>query len=229
MFMDSTYNSPPIFVISLKNSSRREFIAKRLRGLGLQFDFFDAIYGKDLSKEQLSQIDFQFYPQNFSARKPLTLGEIGCAMSHIMLYEHIVKNNISEAIILEDDAIVSLYFEEIVTAALNKISSKKEILFLDHGKAKVYPFMKSLPERYRLAKYRSPSQKSKRSIIRTTGYLITYKGAKKLLNHAYPIRMPSDFLTGLLQLTNINAYGIEPACVFGDVDSEIDSIENRYA
>ena len=91
-----------------------------------------------------------------------------------MLYEHIVKNNIREAIILEDDAIVSLYFEEIVTAALNKISSKKEILFLDHGKAKVYPFMKRLPERYRLAKYRSPSKKSKRSIIRTTGYLITY-------------------------------------------------------
>ena len=156
------------------------------------------------------------------------LGEIGCAMSHIMLYEHIVKNNIREAIILEDDAIVSLYFEEIVTAALNKISSKKEILFLDHGKAKVYPFMKRLPERYRLAKYRSPSKKSKRSIIRTTGYLITYEGAKKLLSYAYPIRMPSDFLTGLLQLTNINAYGIEPACVFGDVDSEIDSIENRY-
>ena len=219
---------PLIFIISLVNSPRRSIIKNRLSKLGLQFEFFDAIYGKDLSKEQLSQIDFQFYPQNFSGKKPLTLGEIGCAMSHIMLYEHIVKNNIREAIILEDDAIVSLYFEEIVTAALNKVSSKKEILFLDHGKAKVYPFMKRLPERYRLAKYRSPSKKSKRSIIRTTGYLITYEGAKKLLSYAYPIRMPSDFLTGLLQLTNINAYGIEPACVFGDVDSEIDSIENRY-
>lgn len=40
--------------------------------------------------------------------------------------------------------------------------------------------------------------------------------------------MQADVLTGLLQLTRINAYGIEPACVFGDVDSEIDKIESRY-
>ena len=31
--MDNAYNLPPIFVISLKDSSRREFIEKRLRGL----------------------------------------------------------------------------------------------------------------------------------------------------------------------------------------------------
>lgn len=40
--------------------------------------------------------------------------------------------------------------------------------------------------------------------------------------------MPADYLTGLLQLTHINAYGIEPPCVFGSYDSEIDKIENRY-
>lgn len=51
---------------------------------------------------------------------------------------------------------------------------------------------------------------------------------KNLLKYAYPIRMPSDFLTGLLQMTGINAYGIEPTCVFGGVESEIDKIENRY-
>ncbi|STO71297.1 lipooligosaccharide galactosyltransferase I [Avibacterium paragallinarum] len=88
--------------------------------------------------------------------------------------------------------------------------------------------MRSLPERYRLARYRSPSRKSKRCIIKTTAYLITLNGAKKLLKQAYPIRMPADFLTGLLQLTGIKAYGIEPPCVFGSNDSEIDKIENRY-
>ncbi len=37
--MDTAYNLPPIFVISLKNSPRREFMTKRLSGLGLQFEF----------------------------------------------------------------------------------------------------------------------------------------------------------------------------------------------
>ncbi|EFL80263.1 glycosyltransferase family 25 protein [Actinobacillus pleuropneumoniae] len=219
---------PPILIISLKNSSRRAIISQRLTSLGLSFEFFDAFYGKDLTNEELQKIDFEFYPKKFDARKPLTLGEIGCALSHIKVYEYMVENNIEQAIILEDDAIVSLYFESIINEALKKVPSRKEIIFLDHGKAKVWPFMRNLPERYRLARYCIPSKNSKRSIIRTTGYFITLTGAKKLLKYAYPIRMPSDFLTGLLQLTGINAYGIEPPCVFGGELSEIDQIENRY-
>lgn len=219
---------PIIIVISLINSPRREYIEDRLNGLGLRFQFFDAVYGKSLSDNELSKVDYEYYPKYYSASKPLTLGEIGCAMSHIKVYEYMVENNIEEAIILEDDAVVSLYIKEILSAALEKVSDKKEILFLDHGKAKVYPFMKNLPERYRLAKYRKPSRNSKRTIIRTTGYLLTLKGAQKLLQHAYPIRMPSDYLTGLIQLTGINAYGIEPACVFGSNVSEIDQIQDRY-
>ncbi|MGC7560750.1 glycosyltransferase family 25 protein [Pasteurella sp. PK-2025] len=226
--MTSKEKLPLIIIISLKNSTRRPVISQRLSGLGLKYQFFDAVYGKDLTEEQLKEIDFEFYPKTYNARKALTLGEIGCAMSHINVYEYIVQNNIDQAIILEDDAIVSLYFEEILASVLKKVPQRREIIFFDHGKAKVYPFMRSLPERYRLARYRSPSKDSKRTIIRTTAYLITQQGAKKLLKHAYPVRMPSDFLTGSLQLTGIHAYGVEPACVFGDVISEIDQIENRY-
>lgn len=40
---------PPIFVISLKNSPRRDIIAQRLNGLKLNFKFIDGINGKTLS------------------------------------------------------------------------------------------------------------------------------------------------------------------------------------
>lgn len=221
---------PKIFIISLNDSPRRDIIARRLAGLSLEFEFFDAVYGKALSNTALEKVDFDFYPQHCNAKKPLTLGEVGCAMSHIQLYEHLVKHNIQEAIILEDDAIVPIEFEKIVLDALRKVSSTYDILFLDHGKAKIYPFPRNLVERYRLAKYRRPSKNSNRTIIKTTGYILTLAGAKTLLNHAYPVRMPSDFLTGRLQLTKLNAYGIEPACIFGGVlmDSEINQIEDRY-
>lgn len=221
-------NLPPIFIISLKDSTRRKEISARLNSLELDFQFVDAVYGKELTQEQLKQIDFEYYPQKYAAKKPLTLGEIGCALSHIKMYEYIVANNIPEAIILEDDAIVSLYFKQILKDVLRKVPARREIIFFDHGKAKVFPIMRNLVERYRLARYLKPSKNSKRSIIRTTAYLITQDGAKKLLKCAYPVRLPSDFLTGLLQMTDIHAYGVEPACVFGGHISEIDEIEDRY-
>lgn len=71
---------------------------------------------------------------------------------------------------------------------------------------------------------------SRRCIIYATAYLITLSGAKKLLNYAYPIRLPADYLTGLIQKTRVDTYGIEPPCVFRGLnsDSEIDKIEHRY-
>jgi lipooligosaccharide galactosyltransferase I len=226
--MNNAYNLPPIFVISLKDSSRREFIEKRLRGLGLQFEFFDAVYGKNLSQDELQKIDYKFYQSKYLAKKPLTLGEIGCAMSHIKLYEHIREINIPEAIILEDDAIVSHHFKEIVLDALKKAPSRKEIIFLDHGKAKSWLLKKMLFDRYKLVRYRVPSKNSLRGIFMADAYLITSNGINKLLKYAYPIRMPADYLTGMLQMNHINAYGIEPPCVFRGIESEIDQIEDRH-
>lgn len=227
--MDTLYKFPPIFIISLKNSPRRDIISKRLAGLGLQFEFFDATYGKTLDENTLGQVDYQYY-QNFD-NKRLTLGEIGCALSHINVYEHIKKHNISQAIILEDDAIVSTHFKAILQSCLTKLPARYEILFFDHGKAKSYPLIKkSLPEGYKLVRYRYPSANSRRSIMKATAYMITLAGVEKLLNYAYPLRMPADFLTGFIQKTHIHAYGVEPSCVFEGLptESEINAIEDRY-
>ena len=148
----------------------------------------------------------------------------------IRAYEHIVENKIESAIILEDDAIISHFFKEIVQDALNKVKKNYDLIFLDHGKAKSYPFKKKLYEGYRLAHYRAPSKNSKRCIICAAAYLITLSGTQKLLNYAYPIRLPADYLTGLIQKTGVSAYGIEPPCVFRglSIDSEINQIEHRY-
>lgn len=218
---------PPIFVISLKNSPRRDIIAQRLNGLKLNFKFIDGINGKTLSQDELNNIDYTFYPQQFAVRKPLTVGEIGFAMSHLYIYNMMQEQNIDKAIILEDDAIVSQEFEHIVLDSLNKVPNTMDILFYEHGKAKTYFCKKNLIEGYRLVHYCTPSKRSKRTITRTTAYLITQEGANKLLKLAYPIRMPADYLTGALQLTGLNAYGVEPPCVFRGIDSEIDAMEQR--
>ncbi|AIL31963.1 glycosyltransferase family 25 protein [Basilea psittacipulmonis] len=218
---------PQLFVISLKNSSRREVIKSRLDALNISFSFFDAVNGKALTEDELSQVDFSFYTNEIKSKKPLTLGEVGCAMSHINLYEYIVKNGIAEAIIFEDDAIVPHEFKKIISTALAKVPKRKEIVFFAHGKGNIWPVKKKLPERYYLVRYRIPSRNSLRFITNTSAYYITLEGAKKLLKQAYPIRMPADYLTGLLQRNKLKAYGIEPSCVFSGVQSEIDNMEKR--
>lgn len=218
---------PPIFIISLKDSKRRDIIKYRLDSLGLSFDFFDAIYGKNLTDEELSLIDRNFSQERFATNRPMTLGEIGCAISHIRLYEHMVSNNIPIAIILEDDAIVSHDFKKIVLDVLQKIPSRKEIVFLDHGKAKSWWIKKKLFEHYKLVRYRYPYKNSKRCIFMADAYILTLDGAKKLLAQAYPIRMAADYLTGAIHITGIHAYGVEPPCVFRGGISEIDAIEPR--
>ena len=86
--------------------------------------------GKKLPASVLESVDYDFYPKHYLSPKPLTLGEIGCAISHIKVYEHMVENNIESAIILEDDAIVSQHFKEIVEDTLNKINKNHELIFL---------------------------------------------------------------------------------------------------
>ncbi|MFM4770114.1 MULTISPECIES: glycosyltransferase family 25 protein [Aeromonas] len=214
----------PIIIVSLARShERRDYISKQMHHFGLEFSFFDAVDGQNPShlEEIASKIDV------VKARElcghDISLGEIGCAASHIKVYEMMVENNIDRAIILEDDVHLHMYFKELVESSCKKSSA--DIVFLRHGKAKSWPWKKSLPEGYRLAKYISPSRNSKRGIMSTAGYILTLNGAKKILKHAYPIRMPSDYLTGRIQLNGLSADGIEPCCL--DVDWLPPAIDDR--
>ncbi|MFM5235596.1 glycosyltransferase family 25 protein [Aeromonas caviae] len=210
----------PVFVISLTRShDRRAFIEKHMHSRSIDFSFFDAVDGKGLSEKDLERVDFPAAKQ--FCGHDLSLGEVGCAMSHIRIYEMMIAENIERCIILEDDIYLHSHFQAIVNKAIATCQS--DIIFLYHGKAKSWPWMKKMPEGYRLAKYISPSRQSKRGIISAVGYILTLSGARKLLSKAYPIRMPSDYLTGRLQLNGLTASGIEPCCMdCGMFDTTID-------
>ncbi len=210
----------PIFVISLLRShERRAAIEKQMAHAGLSFTFWDAVDGKLLGNDSLSKVDLN--SAEVFCGHSLSLGEIGCALSHISLYEMLVNNNIDKAVVLEDDIHIHMHFKSVVEEALKK--SRSEIIFIHHGKAKQWPWARKLPEGYRLSRYLRPSKNSNRGIISTAGYILTLEGARKLLNCAYPVRMPSDYLTGRLQLNKLNASGIEPCCLdVGLFDTTID-------
>ncbi|PWV71484.1 glycosyltransferase family 25 protein [Halomonas sp. A11-A] len=217
---------PPIYIISLPNSKRRENIHAEFKKMDVKFQFWDGISGKDLSDEELSEIDTDYTQKEWG--HGLGKGEIGCALSHIRMYEHMIEKGIGSAIILEDDAKPLENFKEVLTALMKKIPKRSEIVYLYHGKAKSWPIKRTLANGYKLARYRHPSKRSKRTIIGAVGYWLSLDGAKKLVENAYPIRQPADYLTGYIQRSKINAYGIEPNILMeSGLPSEIDSLEKR--
>ena len=65
------------------------------------------------------------------AKMPLKFpGEIGCFISHLRIYETIIKANIPYALIMEDDAIFSKYFIVKFLSILRQLPSTIDILFI---------------------------------------------------------------------------------------------------
>ncbi|WP_416776576.1 glycosyltransferase family 25 protein [Xenorhabdus budapestensis] len=74
--------------------------------MNLSAEFITAVYGKELTNEQLlnSCPDFDDLA--------LTLGEVGCSMSHINVYKRMIDSSIPVALVLEDDV---LFNESLIT------------------------------------------------------------------------------------------------------------------
>jgi len=96
-----------IFIINLKQDvDRKKKMEEQLKKHGIQnYSFFEAINGQN---EELSKYDFKVIPNWYDPdnNKIMTLGEIGCALSHYKIWEKIVKGDFENVLILEDDALL---------------------------------------------------------------------------------------------------------------------------
>lgn len=105
-----------IFVISLKDAvKRRASIVEQLSSMGLEFEFIDAIYGKELSKSEVEQLVDQRIAYRYEGYR-LTPGEIGCALSHLAVYKRVVDEKIPYALIFEDDVAICPELAKVLVA-----------------------------------------------------------------------------------------------------------------
>lgn len=169
----------PVFIVSLKNSERRNTIAKKLKGFN--YEFTDAVYGKDF----LSEIEILNNNVQTRARykRAITPGEYGCSMSHRAIYKRMIKENIDWAIILEDDVDFTFNFQMQIRENIHNFDDNSLYLLgcqeglpsFDHvviGKKKVIEYKKIIFRKV---------LKSERYVYRTAAYLISKKTAGKIL------------------------------------------------
>lgn len=101
------------------------------------------------------------------------LKEYMCFLSHIQLWENIVKNNMSHLFILEDDIVFNNDFDINLSEVLKNIPINADFIFVNGIKKNSFQI--------KLTKNLSFTS----SYGGTYGYIITYSGAIKALNHLY--------------------------------------------
>ena len=77
------------------------FMQKQLKELNVEFRVIEAVDGKSLTEEDLS-----LYSKKMArkcCKRELSVGEIGCALSHAKIWELVIKEKLEEVLVLEDD------------------------------------------------------------------------------------------------------------------------------
>ncbi len=199
-----------IYIINIKrDTKRKKYMESLCNKFNLNVEFIEAIYGKEITQESIKK----FYSKNKAIQeigRELALGEIGCALSHIKIYKKIQEDNTLYALIFEDDVKFDQELIELLKLK-DKFPKRWDIILLGHhgidrniDTIGSFFYSKQLNSKYRIKK---PCQLA----FGTYGYLISNKGAKKLLNATKQLYKPIDDYTGDFKYSNL--YIVSPSIV----------------
>ncbi len=203
-----------IFVINLARApDRRQKMARQLQEQQLTYQFFDAVDGAFLSKEEISSVYRESAAFDRLGRS-MPANEVACSWSHIKIYEKMFKERIGEALILEDDVDLSSDFGRVLHTRLDWLPKDWRVVNFAHDMSPPV-IMNAIPEN---GLGHISVCRFERVVGRTGAYLISLEGAEALLRYSYPIRMPSDDLVGDSAFVGADVYGLSPRIAIWDDD-----------
>lgn len=195
---------PPAFVISLKESAQRQdSIRQQFDALGIPFAFLDAVDGRQMDVQAQKLYDGARRLRCFG--RHMTGGEWGCLLSHMAVYERIVKDGLSVALVFEDDVIPAAALPDVVRALCKSPVKYDLVRFFGSPKIERRPKRLVMPMPGDLWLSRLPGVHGG-----AHAYLITQAGARKLLDYinrngtAFPI----DTLLGRGWETGVESYAV---------------------
>lgn len=185
----STEDDIPIFVISLSDAKlRRKHITAELKNAGLAFTFLDAVNGKELPPKELEAVcDMQAVNKNPQWLSP---GAIGCALSHLNIYQTIVKEQYPWTLILEDDVVLTDNFREHLKSILQHTSTEEVIMLYFQSWE---PLLLNKPGAVKyLNEFAIYPPVDIAQVITTGAYLISLHAAEKMAKNILPIQVSAD-------------------------------------
>ena len=168
------------------------------------FERFEALNGASLNIQKDERISLRT-KQNIKAQSRRSheeldsAGGIGCYLSHTTLWKAFLKRPEPYAIIFEDDAMIPVGFTEDFQAAMKDatlLPSPPDIWYFAKPATWYYDY-KGVPSPYTV-KQQNVGPWTIKTCAAFTGYLISKKGAEKLLETAFPIDMHVDLYSCLV-------------------------------
>ncbi|CAD7080575.1 unnamed protein product [Hermetia illucens] len=166
-----------IYMINLlRRPERRIKMEKSFRELGLEVEHFPAVDGRDLSLDIIEKMGIRFLPgyEDPYHHRQMTMGEIGCFLSHYKIWEKMVELEQKEVLILEDDIRFEPFFKDKAIQLLEEARFVEDWDLIYFG-------------RKRLEDEEEPYVDGANNLVYvgysywTLGYVISLSGAKKLL------------------------------------------------
>lgn len=204
-----------IYIVSLITSvTRRTKVASKLTDLGItNYEFFDAIKADPSTNHS-----------------ELNLGEIGCALSHMNIYEKIINDDLPYLFILEDDININNQLTRIIenTEAFLTKNKGVDVVMLGYSTDAVnYNNSIRLSFRKRKKWDNYSIGKPVQRFYGTYSYFITNQGARKIVNLQNELRYPSDIYLNYLITKNIQLFCIEKPIVYPGIENNTSTIGER--
>ncbi|MDQ6755967.1 MAG: glycosyltransferase family 25 protein, partial [Bacteroidota bacterium] len=103
----------------------------------LNYEFFFGADKNNFSIEELKSKNIYnetLAMEHHRYSKPMTPGQIGCSLSHKMIYEKIIKEDYKKVLILEDDVVPAENSIILFTEIIKELPNDWELLYLDYSK-----------------------------------------------------------------------------------------------
>lgn len=195
------------WVINLESATaRRERIGAQLEGLGVPFRIFPAVDGRRLSEDAVqARYDEAVARDSY---RPLSRGELGCALSHLGVYRALLESGESFALVLEDDADLGPEVSEVLRDLEKQLDpAEPVVVLLTHvdkytrwGSSKLGSGARKLVNRYS-------------EWWRAHGYVVTRAGAQRLVAGLDPVWCAADFWSAFERRGIVDVKAVVPYCI----------------
>lgn len=172
-----------VVVISLVDAiERRRHIQSAFEAAGVDFRFFDAVNGRALNEADLKSCNPAMSKSGF--KRPLSLPEIGCYLSHYRIWQSICQTKAAWTIVLEDDSEIKPSFAGLLSE-IAALRLDPAIIQLNDTNSTVIRRLARLTERHELVELWIARRSS-------CGYAINHAGAQQMARLALPFSRPID-------------------------------------
>lgn len=200
------------FVINLKRAvERKQYISNQLNQFSQEFEFFEGVDWKDIDPDCVSQTASHIKIKN--SYRTLTLGQMGCNLSHRNVLKWLVDSSERMITVLEDDVRLSNDFPDVLDV-IETTTKPFDIVFLgsrftEDGLVNLIP----LNDKFNLSLSKAREKGG-------WGYVITKEAAKEFLSILPEVTGPIDDALHAYYLHGLKTYTLNPQIVFHEEEAK---------